>query len=79
MLDYPPLDLKTSSLDKPRPKGAILPKMALFFYKCHVKPEQAVESHASPMYATKVELAGLPPALRGWTPCMMEADVLQKA
>jgi acetyl esterase len=63
MLDYPPLDLKTSALDKPKPKGALPPNMALFFDKCYVKPEQAGESHASPVYATKEELVGLPPAL----------------
>jgi len=63
ILDYPPLDLATSALDKPRPKGAIPPKMALMFDACYVDPTQARDPYVSPVYATREDLEGLPPAL----------------
>ncbi len=63
ILDYPPLDLATNPLDKPRPKGAIPPSMALIFNACYVDPSQAREPYASPIYATREDLEGLPPAL----------------
>ena len=63
VLDYPPLDLATSPLKKPQPKGAIPPKMALMFNACYVDPAQAKDPYVSPVYATQEDLAGLPPAL----------------
>lgn len=63
ILDYPPLDLATSALDKPQPKGAISPKMALMFDACYVDPAQAKDPYVSPVYATQEDLQGLPPAL----------------
>jgi len=63
ILDYPPLDLATTALDKPQPKGAISPKMALMFDACYVDPSQAKDPFVSPVYATQEALEGLPPAL----------------
>ena len=63
ILDYPPLDLATSPLDKPRPKGAISPQMAMMFDACYVDPSQAKDAYVSPVYATQGDLQGLPPAL----------------
>jgi acetyl esterase len=63
ILDYPPLDLATSPLDKPQPKGAISPKMAAVFDACYVDPTQAKDPYVSPVYATSEDLEGLPPAL----------------
>lgn len=62
-LDYPPLDLATSALNKPQPKGAIPPKLALMFDACYVDPTQVKEPYVSPVYATLEDLQGLPPAL----------------
>ncbi|MBN1877388.1 MAG: alpha/beta hydrolase [Anaerolineae bacterium] len=63
VLDYPPLDLATSALDKPQPKGCIPPRMALMFDACYVDPAQAKDPYVSPIYATQEDLKGLPPAL----------------
>jgi len=63
ILDYPPLDLATSPLDKPRPKGSIPPNMALVFDASYVDPDQARDPFVSPVYAAPEDLAGLPPAL----------------
>jgi len=63
VLDYPPLDLATNPLEKPRPKGSIPPSMALMFNACYVDPAQAKDPYVSPVFATQAELEGLPPAL----------------
>jgi acetyl esterase len=63
ILDYPPLDLATSPLDKPRPKGAISPQMAMMFNACYVDPAQAKDPYVSPVFATQADIQGLPPAL----------------
>ncbi len=63
ILDYPPLDLATSSYNKPQPKGCIPPKMAAMFDACYIDADQAKESFASPVYATEKEIKGIPPAL----------------
>lgn len=63
VLDYPPLDLATSPLDKPQPKGCIPPKMASMFDACYIDPTQAKDPYVSPVYATQDDLEGLPPAL----------------
>lgn len=63
ILDYPPLDLATSALNKPQPEGCIPPKMALMFDACYVDPVQARDPFVSPVYATHEDLKGMPPAL----------------
>jgi acetyl esterase len=63
ILDYPPLDLATSPMDKPQPKGAISPQMAMMFDACYVDPTQAKDPYVSPVYATQEDLQGLPPAM----------------
>ena len=63
ILDYPPLDLATSALDKPQPKGSVSIKMALMFDACYVDPAQARDPYVSPVYATQADLEGLPAAL----------------
>jgi acetyl esterase len=63
VLDYPPLDLATSALEKPQPTGCIPPEMALMFDACYVDPSQARDPHVSPVYADPEDLKGLPPAL----------------
>ncbi len=63
ILDYPPLDLATSALDKPQPEGCIPPHMALMFDACYVDPAQAKDPYVSPVYAAPEDLSGLPPAL----------------
>jgi acetyl esterase len=63
VLDYPPLDLATSPLDKPRPKGGVPPWMAMVFDACYVDPAEAKHPYVSPVYATREDLEGLPPAL----------------
>jgi acetyl esterase len=63
VLDYPPLDLATSPLAKPQPKGSLSPQMAQIFRACYVDPDQAKDPYVSPVYATPEDLEGLPPAL----------------
>lgn len=63
VLDYPPLDLATSALDKPQPKGSIPPKIASMFDDCYVDSAQAKDPYVSPVFATEKDLKGLPPAL----------------
>ncbi|MCL6591792.1 MAG: alpha/beta hydrolase [Firmicutes bacterium] len=63
LLDYPPLDLATSPLDKPQPDGCIPPEMAMMFDACYISPSQAKDLYVSPVYAAKEDLEGLPPAL----------------
>ena len=63
LLDYPPLDLHTNPFEKPKPKGAISPKMAAAFNACYVDEEMAVSPYASPVFASSEQLQGLPPAL----------------
>jgi len=63
VLDYPPLDLATSPLEKPHPKGAIPTNMALVFDTCYVDSSQAKDPYVSPVYATQEDLEELPPGL----------------
>jgi acetyl esterase len=63
LLDYPPLDLATSPYDKPCPRGAIKPKQAATYDACYVDPGEARNPLVSPVYATRDQLTGLPPAL----------------
>ncbi|MDR2752667.1 MAG: alpha/beta hydrolase [Clostridiales bacterium] len=63
ILDYPPLDLFTDPAAKPQPKGALSPGMSRLFNMCYVKPEEAKDPLASPVFASRDDLVGLPPAL----------------
>ena len=63
VLDYPPLDLATSALEKPHPKGSIPAKTTMMFNACYINPAQARDAYVSPVFATQEELEGLPPAL----------------
>lgn len=63
ILDYPPLDLYKDPYEKPTPKEAISPKMAAMFNACYVTGETAKLPYASPVYASREQLSGLPPAM----------------
>lgn len=65
VLDYPPCDLSLGAYGRPRIKGALPPKMMSMFGVCYfLNDEKAVKSpYASPVFATKEQLSGLPPAL----------------
>jgi len=63
ILDYPPLDLATSPLEKPQPKGAIPPEMAMMFDTCYIDPTQARDPYVSPIYAAQEDLEELSPTL----------------
>jgi acetyl esterase len=63
LLDYPVLDMATSPLQKPHPKGSLHPQLAMIFDACYVDPAQAMLPYVSPVYASRDELHGLPPAL----------------
>lgn len=61
ILDYPPVDFKTSAFDKETPEGCIPPKVAAAFDECYLDPARVGDAHLSPLYATPDELEGLPP------------------
>lgn len=63
ILDYPILDLATSTWDKPRPPGSISRTNAAMFSACYTGLAHAADPLISPVYATPDQLAGLPPAL----------------
>jgi acetyl esterase len=63
ILDYPVLDLFTSPYDKPQPKGCIPPGVAVMFNDCYIQDDRAKEIFASPVFASKSDLEGSPPAL----------------
>lgn len=63
ILDYPPLDLATSALNKPQPRGSVPPKLAMMFDACYVDPALAREPYVSPVFTSPERLSGLPPAL----------------
>jgi acetyl esterase len=63
MLVYPPLDLTTRPLDKPQTNGGDSSDMGLIYEASYRDPAQAKDPYISPVYATKEELEGLPPAL----------------
>jgi acetyl esterase len=62
-LNCPPLDLATTAMEKPHPKGSIPKKMSFIFDSCYVGDGNARDPYLSPIYATEEELKGLPPAL----------------
>jgi acetyl esterase len=61
--DYPVMDLFTNPYEKPRPKGCIPPEIAIMFNACYVDNDKAKDPLASPVFASKEKLKGLPPAL----------------
>lgn len=63
VLDYPPLDFGICPYDKPSPRGCIPPGMASIYDACYLDPSQLKDPYASPVYASKETLTGLPPAL----------------
>ncbi len=63
VLDYPPLDLAASAMEKPHPKGSVPLNMALVFNASYVDPTQAKDPYVSPVYAAQADLEELPPAL----------------
>ena len=64
VLDYPPLDMAPEAFDKPQPEGCIPPEMAHMFDLAYRGEdlELAKDPELSPVYATKEDLEGLPPA-----------------
>lgn len=65
VLDYPPCDMSIDAFDRPNPKGSVSPKMVDMFNACYYgrDVETAKSPYISPVYTTKVQLHGLPPAL----------------
>lgn len=64
ILDYPPLDLSINPQEKPCPKGAIPPKVAMIFDACYLPDSSHQEDpYISPVYSKKEDMKGLPPAL----------------
>ena len=62
-LDYPPLDLATNPYEKTQPKGAISPNFSIVFNNSYCDSSQSKNPYVSPVFATKEDLEGLPPAL----------------
>jgi len=62
-LNCPPLDLATTALEKPHPKGSIPRKMSFIFDNCYVNGADGHHPHISPVYAGAEDLKGLPPAM----------------
>ncbi|NLA15257.1 MAG: alpha/beta hydrolase [Bacteroidales bacterium] len=62
-LNCPPLDLATTAMEKPHPKGSIPKKMSFIFDSCYVGENKGRDPYISPVYATEEDLRGLPPAL----------------
>jgi len=65
ILDYPPLDMTTDPFLRNSPKGSVAPKDILMYNECYFgnNIETAKSPYLSPVYATKDQLTGLPPAL----------------
>jgi acetyl esterase len=65
VLDFPPCDLSIDAYDRPKPKGALSPKMVDMFNVCYFdsNTETARLPYVSPVFATKEQLSGLPPVL----------------
>ncbi|MBR4702952.1 MAG: alpha/beta hydrolase [Oscillospiraceae bacterium] len=62
VLDYPPLDLRTSAFDKFSHPMAIPPQIAVMFDACYIAPGQGDDPLVSPAVAEPEELKGLPAA-----------------
>lgn len=65
ILDYPVMDLTIDPNKRPQIKGAISPRMITMFDACYIGGNQEVAKSpfVSPVYASKEQLSGLPPAL----------------
>ena len=65
VMDFPVCDLSIDAFDRPKPKGALPPKMVDMFNACYFGKDfdLAKTPYLSPVYATKEQLSGLPPAL----------------
>ena len=63
ILDYPPLDVKTSAFEKPLPPGSIPAELARLFDNCYRTEEQAGEVYCSPYYATDAQMKTMPPTI----------------
>lgn len=63
VLNCPPLDLATTALEKPYPKGSIPPRLAYMFDSCYLGGHNGHDPYISPVYASDQDLKGLPPAL----------------
>ena len=63
ILDYPPTDIATDAYDKPRPKGALPPKLSRIFDAAYCKPEERRNPLVSPVYATEDMVKNFPPTL----------------
>ena len=62
-LNCPPLDLATTALEKPHPRGSIPRKMSFIFDNCYLNGADGRHPYISPVYAHSDDLKGLPPAL----------------
>lgn len=63
ILDYPPLDLAKNPYTKPIIEGAIPPDRSVNYNASYCTPEQSVDPYCSPVFATKEQLEGMPPAI----------------
>jgi len=65
VLNYPPCDMSIDAFDRPNPKGSVSPKMVDMFNACYYGKDTKIAKlpYISPVYATKEQLTGLPPAL----------------
>lgn len=63
ILDYPPTDIATDAYDKPRPKGALPPRLSRIFDAAYCKPEERSNPLVSPVYATEDMVKNFPPTL----------------
>ncbi|SDY10382.1 acetyl esterase [Evansella caseinilytica] len=64
LLDYPPLDLHTDPYLKPRPKGALSPKMSRIFDACYCNSKEARKNPLiSPVFSAADQLKAFPPTL----------------
>ena len=63
VLNCPPLDLATTAMEKPKPKGSIPPKLSYMFDSCYLAGHDGHDPYISPVYAQDQDLTGLPPAL----------------
>lgn len=63
ILDYPPLDIATDAYDKPRPKGALPPRLSRIFDAAYCEPEKRANPLVSPAFATTDMVKNFPPTL----------------